>query len=121
MLTGKAPTHALLNEEGVDLPRWVQSVVREEWSFEVFDPELLRYQSVEEEMVDLLQLAVDCVAQYPDNRPSMAEVNSRIEEIFGSSLQKNQETFDDIVTDGDEHQQHDISVDSGAPHSTLAD
>jgi len=121
MLTGKVPTHALLNEEGVDLPRWVQSVVREEWSSEVFDPELLRYQSVEEEMVDLLQLAVDCVTQYPDNRPSMAEVNSRIEEIFRSSLQKNQDTPDDIVTDGDEHQQHDISVDSGAPHSTLAD
>ncbi|MBA0579316.1 hypothetical protein Gorai_021577, partial [Gossypium raimondii] len=29
LLTGKAPTHALTNEEGVDLPRWVQSVVRE--------------------------------------------------------------------------------------------
>ncbi|KAH7861996.1 hypothetical protein Vadar_033503 [Vaccinium darrowii] len=120
-LTSKAPTHAILNVEGVDLPRWVQSVVREEWSSEVFDPELLRYQSVEEEMVDLLQLAVDCVTQYPGNRPSMAEVNSRIEEIFRSSLQKNQDTPDDIVTDGDEHQQHDISVDSGAPHSTLAD
>ncbi|KAH7861904.1 hypothetical protein Vadar_032444 [Vaccinium darrowii] len=60
LLTGKAPTHSLLNEERVDLPRWVQSVVREEWSSEVFDPELLRYQSVEKEMVDLLQLAVDC-------------------------------------------------------------
>lgn len=48
-------------------------------------------------------------------------MNSRIEEIFRSSLQKNQDTPDDIVTDGDEHQQHDNSVDSGAPHSTLAD
>ncbi|PIA63834.1 hypothetical protein AQUCO_00201279v1 [Aquilegia coerulea] len=42
LLTGKAPSHALLNEEGVDLPRWVQSVVREEWTSEVFDLELLR-------------------------------------------------------------------------------
>lgn len=81
LLTGKAPTHTVLNEEGVDLPRWVQSVVREEWTAEVFDLELLRYQNVEEDMVQLLQLAVDCTAQYPDKRPSMSEVVVRIEEL----------------------------------------
>ncbi|PHT99678.1 putative inactive receptor kinase [Capsicum chinense] len=81
LLTGKAPTHSITNEEGVDLPRWVQSVVREEWTAEVFDLELLRYQNVEEDMVQLLQLAVDCTAQYPDRRPSMSEVTSRIEEL----------------------------------------
>ena len=81
LLTGKAPSHALLNEEGVDLPRWVQSIVREEWTSEVFDAELLRYQNVEEEMVQLLQLGVDCAAQYPDNRPSMSDVTRRIKEL----------------------------------------
>ncbi|OIT27717.1 PREDICTED: probable inactive receptor kinase RLK902 [Nicotiana attenuata] len=86
LLTGKAPTHSLMNEEGVDLPRWVQSVVREEWTAEVFDLELLRYQNVEEDMVQLLQLAVDCTAQYPDRRPSMAEVTSRVEELCRSSF-----------------------------------
>ncbi|KAK1263547.1 putative inactive receptor kinase [Acorus gramineus] len=91
LLTGKAPAQALLNEEGVDLPRWVQSVVKEEWTAEVFDLELLRYQNVEEEMVQLLQLAIDCAAQYPDNRPSMSEVASRIEEIRRSSLHLEQQ------------------------------
>ncbi|KAE8667765.1 putative inactive receptor kinase [Hibiscus syriacus] len=86
LLTGKAPTHSVLNEEGIDLPRWVQSVVREEWTSEVFDLELLRYQNVEEEMVQLLQLAVDCAAQYPDKRPTMSQVRSRIEELRRSSL-----------------------------------
>ncbi|PPR95367.1 hypothetical protein GOBAR_AA25302 [Gossypium barbadense] len=86
LLTGKAPTHSILNEEGIDLPRWVQSVVREEWTSEVFDLELLRYQNVEEEMVQLLQLAVDCAAQYPDKRPTMSQVRSRIEELRQSSL-----------------------------------
>lgn len=86
LLTGKAPTHALLNEEGVDLPRWVQSVVREEWTSEVFDLELLRYQNLEEEMVQLLQLGIDCTAQYPDKRPSISEVAIRIEELRRSSL-----------------------------------
>ncbi|GAU43377.1 hypothetical protein TSUD_254600 [Trifolium subterraneum] len=91
LLTGKAPTHALLNEEGVDLPRWVQSVVREEWTSEVFDLELLRYQNVEEEMVQLLQLAVDCAAQYPDKRPSMSDVVRSIEELRQSSLKDEQD------------------------------
>ncbi|CAJ1952106.1 unnamed protein product [Sphenostylis stenocarpa] len=88
LLTGKAPTHALLNEEGVDLPRWVQSVVREEWSSEVFDIELLRYQNSEEEMVQLLQVAVDCVVPYPDNRPSISQVRQRIEELRRSSMKE---------------------------------
>ncbi|KAJ4839001.1 hypothetical protein Tsubulata_021456 [Turnera subulata] len=87
LLTGKAPTHSLLNDEGVDLPRWVQSVVREEWTAEVFDLELLRYQNVEEDMVQLLQLAIDCTAQYPDNRPAMSQVKSQIEELCRSSSQ----------------------------------
>ncbi|KAL3724833.1 hypothetical protein ACJRO7_029923 [Eucalyptus globulus] len=88
LLTGKAPIHSLLNEEGVDLPRWVQSIVREEWTSEVFDLELLRYQNIEEEMVQLLQLAIHCAAQYPDKRPSMSEVRSQIEELCHSSSQK---------------------------------
>ncbi|PPD88854.1 hypothetical protein GOBAR_DD14211 [Gossypium barbadense] len=88
LLTGKAPTHALTNEEGVDLPRWVQSVVREEWTAEVFDLELLRYQNVEEDMVQLLQLAINCTAQYPDKRPAMDEVTSQIEELCRSSDQR---------------------------------
>lgn len=94
LLTGKAPTHALLNEDGVDLPRWVQSIVREQWTSEVFDLELLRYQSVEEEMVQLLQLAIDCAAQYPDHRPSMSEVCERIQELRRSSLRVTQEQSD---------------------------
>ncbi|XP_052183585.1 probable inactive receptor kinase At1g48480 [Diospyros lotus] len=98
LLTGKAPTHALLNEEGVDLPRWVQSIVKEEWTSEVFDLELLRYQNVEEEMVQLLQLAIDCAAQYPDKRPSISEVASRIEELRRFSLRGgDQDVQPDVV------------------------
>ncbi|KAL0332783.1 UNVERIFIED_CONTAM: putative inactive receptor kinase [Sesamum calycinum] len=99
LLTGKAPTHSLMNEEGVDLPRWVQSVVREEWTAEVFDLELLRYQNVEEDMVQLLQLAVDCTAQYPDKRPSMVDVVGKIEELCLSS---SQDPSGDIIDVDDE-------------------
>ncbi|XWS60835.1 hypothetical protein CRYUN_Cryun07bG0071300 [Craigia yunnanensis] len=102
LLTGKAPTHSVLNEEGIDLPRWVQSVVREEWTSEVFDLELIRYQNVEEEMVQLLQLAVDCAAQYPDKRPSMSEVTRRIEELRRSSLREDPDAQSDKVNDADD-------------------
>ncbi|CAL9109165.1 unnamed protein product [Musa acuminata var. zebrina] len=89
LLTGKPPTQALHNEDGVDLPRWVQSVVREKWSSEVFDHELLRHQNVEEEMMQLLQLAIDCAVQFPENRPSMSEVVARIEGIRSNSSMTN--------------------------------
>uniref|UniRef100_A0A803R867 Uncharacterized protein n=1 Tax=Cannabis sativa TaxID=3483 RepID=A0A803R867_CANSA len=36
-------------------------------------------------MVELLQLALECTMQYPDKRPSMAEVTKRIEELCRSS------------------------------------
>ncbi|KAJ4961982.1 hypothetical protein NE237_021892 [Protea cynaroides] len=97
LLTGKPPTHALMNEDGVDLPRWVQSVVREEWTTEVFDLELLRYQNVEEEMVQLLQLAIDCCAQYPDKRPSIVEVTRRIEELRRTSVGEEEDPQPDLV------------------------
>ncbi|XP_004292489.1 PREDICTED: probable inactive receptor kinase At1g48480 [Fragaria vesca subsp. vesca] len=93
LLTGKPPTQALMTEEGVDLPRWVHSVVREEWTVEVFDLELLRYQNVEDEMVQLLQIALECTVQYPDKRPSMAEVASQIEELYSASLKHGLDEF----------------------------
>ncbi|PAN29791.1 hypothetical protein PAHAL_5G250200 [Panicum hallii] len=83
LLTGKSPAHASLEGDGtLDLPRWVQSVVREEWTAEVFDVELVRLgASAEEEMVALLQVAMACVATVPDARPDAPDVVRMIEEI----------------------------------------
>ncbi|XP_048564981.1 probable inactive receptor kinase At5g58300 [Triticum urartu] len=85
MLTGKAPLRSPGREDSVEhLPRWVQSVVREEWTAEVFDVDLLRHPNIEDEMVQLLQVAMACVAVAPDQRPKMDEVIRRIAEIRNS-------------------------------------
>ncbi|XP_057810667.1 probable leucine-rich repeat receptor-like protein kinase At1g68400 [Salvia miltiorrhiza] len=75
LLTGKCPAAA-------DLPRWVQSVVREEWTAEVFDLELMRDKGIEEEMmVRLLQIGMACAQASPEHRPKMGFVVKVIDEL----------------------------------------
>ncbi|XP_002994180.2 probable inactive receptor kinase At2g26730 [Selaginella moellendorffii] len=79
ILTGKAPWRSNHSGEMLDLPRWVQSVVREEWTEEVFDQGILRFS--EEEMVEMLQIALVCVATLPGDRPKMRNVVKMIEDV----------------------------------------
>ena len=88
--------------------------MREEWTAEVFDLELLRHQTVEEEMVQLLQLAIDCAAQYPDSRPSMPEVVSRIEDIRQSTL--GGPTHNGVKAGEDQSSRRTDSIDEAKPH-----
>ncbi|KAL1211439.1 putative inactive receptor kinase [Cardamine amara subsp. amara] len=90
LLTGKSPTHPQLNEEGVDLPRWVQSITDQQTPSDVLDPELIRYQpQSSESIIRLLKIGMSCTAQYPDSRPSMADVTRLIEEVSHSSGSSN--------------------------------
>ncbi|MED6216251.1 hypothetical protein PIB30_116679 [Stylosanthes scabra] len=81
LLTGKSPVPVAGSEEVMHLVRWVNSVVREEWTAEVFDVELLRYPNIEEEMVEMLQIGMACASRIPDQRPKMTEVVRMMEEI----------------------------------------
>ncbi|KAL1553599.1 non-specific serine/threonine protein kinase [Salvia divinorum] len=102
LLTGKCPS--IIDNSGpgigysgvVDLPRWVQSVVREEWTAEVFDLELMRYKDIEEEMVGLLQIAMACTQLAPDQRPKINYVVKMIEELRGVEVSPLHEALESV-------------------------
>lgn len=97
MLTGKCPSAVGGGHEAaVDLPRWVRSVVREEWTAEVFDLELMSYKDNEEEMVALLQIAIACTATEPHQRPTMSHVVKMIEELRGVQMSPCDEGLDSL-------------------------
>ncbi|XP_047327023.1 probable inactive receptor kinase At5g53320 [Impatiens glandulifera] len=78
LLTGKSSGG---EEDAVNLVRWVHSVVREEWTAEVFDVELLKCPNIDEEIVEMLQIGMACAARMPEQRPKMADVLKRIEDL----------------------------------------
>ncbi|KAL5564818.1 hypothetical protein UlMin_027982 [Ulmus minor] len=81
VLTGKSPVYTTGTGEVVHLVKWVKTVIRERWTTEVFDVELLRYPNIEEEMIEILQVGMSCVARFPEQRPKITEVVKRLEEI----------------------------------------
>ncbi|KAL6580572.1 hypothetical protein OROMI_008596 [Orobanche minor] len=82
LLSGK-PSQITIDDDGkvISLVSWIQSVVREEWTAEVFDLELMRYGIEEETMVQALIIAMGCVSVVPESRPRMSEVVEKLEVI----------------------------------------
>ncbi|KAL0333168.1 UNVERIFIED_CONTAM: putative inactive leucine-rich repeat receptor-like protein kinase IMK2 [Sesamum angustifolium] len=79
LLTGKSPSEAT---DGLDLPQWVASIVKEEWTNEVFDVELMRDASnIGDELLNTLKLALHCVDPSPAARPEAQQVVQKLEEI----------------------------------------
>ncbi|KAL6640663.1 hypothetical protein ACP70R_021786 [Stipagrostis hirtigluma subsp. patula] len=81
LLTGKSPADTT---NGMDLPQWVSSIVKEEWTSEVFDLELMRDAAAGtagDELMDTLKLALHCVDPSPSVRPEAREVLRQLEQI----------------------------------------
>ncbi|ONK61817.1 uncharacterized protein A4U43_C08F33900 [Asparagus officinalis] len=80
LLTGKSPGETT---NGADLPQWVASIVKEEWTNEVFDLELMREVegNVGDELLNTLKLALHCVDPSPAARPEVGDVLQQLQEI----------------------------------------
>lgn len=79
LLTGKSPGEPT---NGMDLPQWVASIVKEEWTNEVFDLELMRdAPAIGDELLNTLKLALHCVDPSPAARPEVQQVLQQLEEI----------------------------------------
>ncbi|XP_065872003.1 probable leucine-rich repeat receptor-like protein kinase IMK3 [Euphorbia lathyris] len=79
LLIGKSPGEAM---NGVDLPQWVASIVKEEWTNEVFDLELMKdVNEIGDELLNTLKLALHCVDPSPSVRSEVQQVLNQLEEI----------------------------------------
>ncbi|XP_024033657.1 probable inactive receptor kinase At3g08680 [Citrus clementina] len=84
LLTGKT-----VEKTGIDLPKWVKAMVREEWTGEVFDKEVAK--AGRQWAFPLLNVALKCVSNSPDDRPTMAEVLERIEEVVNGNDERDRD------------------------------
>ncbi|XP_074592042.1 probably inactive leucine-rich repeat receptor-like protein kinase IMK2 [Curcuma longa] len=78
LLTGKPPADST---NGMDLPQWVASIVKEEWTNEVFDTELMRDAATGDDLLNTLNLALHCVDPSPAARPEVQQVMQQLAEI----------------------------------------
>lgn len=83
ILTGKWPVNAETKHgEKMDLVTWIRNVVAKEWTGEVFDMEILSESGgFEEEMVEMMQIGLACVAVKQQERPHIAHVVKMIQDI----------------------------------------
>ncbi|XP_047966911.1 probable inactive receptor kinase At1g48480 [Salvia hispanica] len=80
LLTGREPD-GILTEEGVALPDWVQTVVEDKGTAAVIDPSLIGREESEDQVVELLLVALSCTSRQPSGRPSAADVVRRLRKI----------------------------------------
>ncbi|KAF9591885.1 hypothetical protein IFM89_009493, partial [Coptis chinensis] len=98
LLTGKT-----IERTGLDLPKWVKAMVREEWTGEVFDKEVNK--AGKQWAFPLLNIALKCVSHLPEQRPTIAEVLRKIEEAVND-----QEDFSFSSTSSVDSNNHDGSL-----------
>ncbi|XP_044507099.1 probable leucine-rich repeat receptor-like protein kinase IMK3 [Mangifera indica] len=77
LLTGKSPGDKM---NDVDLPQWVASIIKVEWTNEVSDLELMGDASIiGDELLNTLKLALHCVDPSPSVRPEVQQVLQQLE------------------------------------------
>ncbi|XP_068643770.1 pollen receptor-like kinase 4 [Aristolochia californica] len=84
ILTGKYPANFLPkggSNGGADLAGWVNSIVREEWTGEVFDKDMDGTENADGEMLKLLTIGLGCCELDMEKRWDLAKAAMKIEEL----------------------------------------
>ncbi|XP_073001686.1 probable leucine-rich repeat receptor-like protein kinase At1g68400 [Typha latifolia] len=83
VVTGKFPS-----KDDEDLSQWVRSAVRDEWSTDILDLEIVAEKEGHGDMLRLTEIALECTAFEPERRPKMSEVIKKIEEINDTASER---------------------------------
>nr|XP_043630369.1 pollen receptor-like kinase 4 [Erigeron canadensis] len=101
LLTGKFPAN-YLEQQGKggkpDLGTWVNSVVREEWTGEVFDKEMKGTKNGEGQMLKLLKIGMCCCEW---NIARRWDIKEAIENIEGLKEKEDDEEYSSYASEGD--------------------
>ncbi|KAH6793391.1 hypothetical protein C2S52_003868 [Perilla frutescens var. hirtella] len=82
LLTGRVPAHsAPPGTNGVELCGWVNRAVREEWTAEIFDPEIVVSRGANQGMLRLMHIAMKCCDKSPEKRPEIGQVVAEVEKV----------------------------------------
>ncbi|KAK6142218.1 hypothetical protein DH2020_000015 [Rehmannia glutinosa] len=73
LLTRKSTAHVHGGPEAVDLVKLVNSVKNRERAAKVFDADLLKYPTIREKVVKILEIGIRCVEKSTKKRPKMSE------------------------------------------------
>lgn len=80
LVCGRTSEDLLNHDSSISLAGWIRSVHHSEWTAEVLDVECLRSEN-EQAMIQVLQIAMDCVSTNPEHRPTIFELVKVLEEI----------------------------------------
>ncbi|RDX76199.1 putative inactive receptor kinase, partial [Mucuna pruriens] len=93
LLTGKS-----IEVSRIDLARWVRSMVREEWTGEVFDKEVR--ENEHQWAFPLLNIALLCVSRFQENRPTTMEILEKIEQVMDEHEQHEERSASKCCSNG---------------------
>ncbi|KAK6155868.1 hypothetical protein DH2020_010116 [Rehmannia glutinosa] len=85
LLTRKPPVPVPGGPQAVDLVKLVNSAKNKEMTTKVFDADLLKFPSIREHMINMLQIGISCVAKSPKKRPKMPEVVKMLEDLWAAN------------------------------------
>lgn len=111
VLTGRFPSNFLQQGKGsdTDLTTWVESVMRDDDSGDVFDKNMAGSKNSKGEMMKLLKIGLSCCKNDVESRPDIKDVAAMIEEVREKDM--DDEFYSSYTSDPDRRSSRGLSDD----------